>query len=76
MRLLGEGKELKEIRAYIDAEYSQYGPSTDTKPVGEQGQIGCSEQVDTCGGAVTAVANPVDLDSIQMIVPVSETAHD
>jgi hypothetical protein len=33
MRLLREGQDLKEIRAYIDAEYSQYGPSTDTQPV-------------------------------------------
>ena len=33
MRLLGEGKELKEIRAYIDAQYSQYGPPTDTAPI-------------------------------------------
>ena len=27
MRLQGEGKALPEIRAYIDATYSQYGPS-------------------------------------------------
>ena len=33
MRLLREGKELKEIRTYIDAEYSQYGPPTDTQPI-------------------------------------------
>jgi hypothetical protein len=33
MRLMREGKALKEIRAYIDAEYSQYGPSTDTEPI-------------------------------------------
>lgn len=33
MRLLQEGKDVKEIRAYIDAEYSKYGPSTDTPPV-------------------------------------------
>ncbi|MCB0192072.1 MAG: hypothetical protein KDJ65_09020 [Anaerolineae bacterium] len=33
MRLMQEGQELKEIRAYIDAEYSQYGPSTDTEPI-------------------------------------------
>jgi len=33
MRLMREGKEAKEIRAYIDAEYSQYGPSTDTEPI-------------------------------------------
>jgi hypothetical protein len=33
MRLLRQGKELKEIRAYIDAEYIQYGPPTDTEPI-------------------------------------------
>jgi hypothetical protein len=30
---MGQGKDLKEIRAYVDAEYSQYGPSTDTEPI-------------------------------------------
>jgi len=33
MRLMREDKDPKEIRAYIDAEYSQYGPPTDTDPV-------------------------------------------
>jgi hypothetical protein len=33
MRLSDEGRELKEIRAYIDAEYSKYGPPTDTEPL-------------------------------------------
>jgi hypothetical protein len=33
MRLMRDGKELKAIRAYIDAEYSQYGPPTDTEPI-------------------------------------------
>jgi hypothetical protein len=33
MRLMDQGKDLKEIRAYVDAEYSQYGPSTDTEPI-------------------------------------------
>lgn len=33
MRLMREGKDVKAIRAYIDAEYSQYGPSTDTEPI-------------------------------------------
>jgi hypothetical protein len=28
-----EGKDRKEIRAYIDAQYSRYGPSTNTPPV-------------------------------------------
>ena len=31
--MLKEGKEPKDIRAYIDAEYSKYGPSTDTEPI-------------------------------------------
>ena len=30
MRLLREGKSSPEIRAYIDARYSSFGPSTDT----------------------------------------------
>jgi hypothetical protein len=30
---MDQGKDLKEIRAYVDAEYSQYGPSTDTEPI-------------------------------------------
>jgi hypothetical protein len=33
MRLLREGKDLKEIRAYVDAAYSKYGPPTDTEPI-------------------------------------------
>jgi hypothetical protein len=33
MRMLDEGKPLKEIRAYVDATYSHYGPSTPTPPV-------------------------------------------
>jgi hypothetical protein len=33
MRLLREDKDLKEIRAYVDAEYSKYGPPTDTEPI-------------------------------------------
>ncbi len=30
MRMLREGQNSLDIRQYIDAEYSQYGPSTDT----------------------------------------------
>jgi hypothetical protein len=33
MDMLSQGKELAEIRDYVDATYSQYGPSTDTEPV-------------------------------------------
>jgi len=30
MRLMEEGRSPQEIRAYVDATYSQFGPSTDT----------------------------------------------
>jgi len=33
MRLRREGKDAKQIRAAIDAEYSRYGPPTATPPV-------------------------------------------
>ena len=33
MRMLDEGKALKEIRAYVDTTYSRFGPSTPTPPV-------------------------------------------
>jgi hypothetical protein len=33
MRLLDEGKPIKDIRAYIDRTYSKFGPSTPTAPV-------------------------------------------
>jgi len=33
MRLMHQGKDLKSIRAYIDQNYSQYGPSTNIEPV-------------------------------------------
>jgi hypothetical protein len=33
MRMLDDGKPLKEIRAYVEATYSKYGPSTATPPV-------------------------------------------
>jgi len=32
MRLRREGKDVAEIRAYVDAEYGRYGPPTDTPP--------------------------------------------
>ena len=47
MRLLAEGKDLKEIRTYIDAEYSRYGPSTNTEPIGDA-QRPCNEPAETC----------------------------
>ena len=33
MRLTRQGQDLKSIRAYVDQQYSQYGPSTNTPPV-------------------------------------------
>ncbi|MBI4536660.1 MAG: hypothetical protein HY712_01735 [candidate division NC10 bacterium] len=33
MRLLDEGKPLKEIRSVIEKTYSRFGPSTPTPPV-------------------------------------------
>jgi hypothetical protein len=33
MRMLDEGKPLKEIRATVDTTYSRFGPSTPTPPV-------------------------------------------
>ena len=30
MRMLDQGKSLKEIRAYVDRTYSRFGPSTPT----------------------------------------------
>ena len=33
MRMLNDGKALKEIRTYVDRTYSRFGPSTPTPPV-------------------------------------------
>jgi hypothetical protein len=33
MRMMDEGKQLKEIRSYIEKTYSRYGPSTPTPAV-------------------------------------------
>lgn len=35
MAMLSQGKEIAEIRDYVDATYSEFGPSTDTEPVTE-----------------------------------------
>jgi hypothetical protein len=32
MRLRHDGKDVKQIRAYVDAEYQRYCPATDTPP--------------------------------------------
>ncbi len=47
--MLREGREIAEIRTYIDAEYSQYGPPTDTEPVQEGHQSSCSQTTEVCG---------------------------
>ena len=33
MRLMAEGRRARDIRTYIDATYSRYGPPTNTQPV-------------------------------------------
>lgn len=33
MRLLEDGRDMKEIRTYVDATYSKFGPPTDTDPI-------------------------------------------
>ena len=33
MRMLEQGRSLKDIRAYVDRTYSRFGPSTPTPPV-------------------------------------------
>ncbi|HMQ54618.1 MAG TPA: hypothetical protein PKE64_26925 [Anaerolineae bacterium] len=33
MRSLQAGKDLQEIRADLDADYSRYGPPTETQPL-------------------------------------------
>ena len=59
MRLLEEGQNLKDIRAYIDNEYSQYGPPTDTEPISDASDT-CSDTIETCGqpGAGEQVLHP------------------
>lgn len=50
MRLMREGKTPPEIRAYIDAEYSKYGPPTDTGPIESGPEASCtSNTVAACG---------------------------
>ncbi len=76
MRMMQEGKELAEIRAYIDAEYSQYAPPTDTEPVPGEHQSNCSEEaVDVCGDDVGGEADALDVKTLpQLTVP--ETAKE
>ncbi len=78
MRLMGEGKELTEIRAYIDAEYSKYGPPTDTEPIQGASQTGCREQAtEACADDLVSESGSIDTTTTtlpQMTVP--ETTGD
>ncbi len=57
-----EGKSQQEIRAYIDAEYSKYGPPTDTGPVQEGSAGSCTtETASTCG---ETASGPSDLPAV------------
>lgn len=38
MRMWHEEEELTTIRAYIDQEYSRFGPPTDTEPIQSDSQ--------------------------------------
>jgi len=76
MRLMGEGRELTEIRAYIDAEYSKYGPPTNTEPIQSQNQASCSQQAtEVCGDDSVSGSDSIDTTTLpQMTVP--ETTGD
>ena len=55
--MMREGKDPQTIRAYIDATYSQYGPSTDTPPIGG---AGCTEEKNAACGDAPAGAGSFD----------------
>jgi hypothetical protein len=72
--MMEEGKELAEIRAYIDAEYSQYALPTDTEPVPSEHQSSsCSdddEVVDVCGDDIGGESEMMDVKALpQLMVP-------
>lgn len=74
MRLMGEGKDAQTIRAYIDAEYSQYGPPTDTEPLQEGRQSNCSEPIAgraqataACGDDFVGTASLINIISLPPI---------
>ena len=71
MRMLQEGKELAEIRTYIDAEYSQYAPPTDTEPVPGEHQSSCNEEVvEVCGNDAGGESEVIDIKALpQLTVP-------
>jgi hypothetical protein len=71
MQMMREGKALTEIRTYIDAEYSQYGPPTDTEPIQDEAQNSCSEQtVQVCGDESGSQSEVIDTNTLpQITVP-------
>ena len=76
MRLMREGKDLADIRAYIDAEYSKYGPPTDTEPIQGESQASCSQQAtEVCGDDSDSASNSIDTTILPQMT-VSETTSD
>jgi hypothetical protein len=68
MRLQREGKALKDIRAYIDATYSKYGPPTNTGPV--EGLANCKTG-GICGVAAASGVEQINLKELsQITVPI------
>ena len=65
MRLQGEGKALKDIRAYIDTTYSQYGPPTNTAPVEAQGE-NCTSQ-SLCGDSLASGTESLNLKNLPQV---------
>lgn len=48
--MTAEGKDPQTIRDYIDAQYSQYGPPTDTEPISDLAPDSCTREAATsCG---------------------------
>ena len=71
-----EGQELAEIRAYIDAEYSQYAPPTNTEPVPSEHQSSCSDEVvDVCGEDTNSQPEVIDINALPQIT-VPETVNE
>jgi hypothetical protein len=71
MRLMEQGQDAKSIRAYIDAQYSQFGPPTDTDPIQGESQSSCSPAAtETCGdSSISSSTNPVNLPPMTVPQP-------
>ena len=65
MRLQGAGKALKDIRAYIDTTYSQYGPPTNTAPVEAQAESCTSQGI--CNDSLAGGAESLNLKSLPQV---------